>query len=164
MNPMVALAAGNAVLGLMQAEEAKKKEARDVAMAAEIAKWSPWTKMQPNQIDRAGSPFQYAAQGALAGAATGQSIQQANAYEKYLEANTPENTSAEPAAAPAPGASLTAPTAAPVFTPVPIAPPQPALNYANPQVDPFSTPLPAQRIPYSAWTNMQNPSQMQRGY
>lgn len=61
-------------VGLMKNEMFDRpQEARDRRQAAETARWSPWTGMQPGPIKRA-DPFGSVAQGALTGMAMGQRV------------------------------------------------------------------------------------------
>lgn len=52
MNPLLIGALAGAGLGFLKGTSAKKQEARDRALAAETARWSPWTGMQPTMPQR----------------------------------------------------------------------------------------------------------------
>lgn len=107
MDPITIMAIGAAAgggLGYFQGEEQKRKERRDTALAAEMARWSPWTGMQPTPIGRANASGNIG-QGAMTGLAMGQNINQMNAYSDWLKAQ--DAKAAAPAAAPAAQPAMT---------------------------------------------------------
>lgn len=68
---MIPVIAAMAAAGLLKGLSDKKKEEADRKQAAEMARWTPWTKMGPNEIKKAdvlGSTMQ----GGMAGAMMGQ--------------------------------------------------------------------------------------------
>lgn len=70
--------------GAYKGWEDKQKEKRQRKQAAQIARWTPWTGMQPNQIqeaDMTGSVIQ----GGLTGASLGQSMDTNAAYQDWLK-------------------------------------------------------------------------------
>jgi len=110
MDPITIMALASAAstgMGYLQGQEAKKKERRDALMNAEIARWSPWTKMMPGQIERSNATGNMM-QGGITGLAMGQNINQMNAYDKYLQRTAPQGTTAPQVAPPAAMAELPA--------------------------------------------------------
>lgn len=74
--PLLALAGGGAGLGLIKSLTLDRaREDRQRKLAAETARYSPWTKMTPGAIEEA-DPFGSAMQGGFSGAALGQNIAQ----------------------------------------------------------------------------------------
>lgn len=141
MDPITIMALGTAAgagMGYFQGEEQKRKERRDTALAAEMARWSPWTGMQPTPIGRANASGNIG-QGAMTGLAMGQNINQMNAYSDWLKA--------QDAKAAAPAAQ-----AAPAMTDIPT-----TTSYAQRgrplQLDEYGNPIDMTR-PGSAWLNM----------
>lgn len=63
-------------LGLLNNQHAKKNEDADRKLAAETARYSPWTNMAPQPIRRANSAFSDIGGGLMSGLATGQSLYQ----------------------------------------------------------------------------------------
>lgn len=53
MDPLTIGLLAGAGAGLLKGMGAKKQETRDRALAAEVARWSPWTGMQPTMPQRA---------------------------------------------------------------------------------------------------------------
>lgn len=75
MNPLLIGALAGAGLGLLKGVSAKKQEARDRALAAETARWSPWTGMKPTMPERADLMGELIA-GGTSGLAQGQKYSQ----------------------------------------------------------------------------------------
>lgn len=70
---MLPLVAGMAGVGLVKGMMDKKREEADRKQAAELARWSPWSGIAPNEVRRAdvlGSTLQ----GGMSGAMLGQSM------------------------------------------------------------------------------------------
>jgi len=65
------MAAAGAMAGKAKNDRANEIEKSDRNLAAETARYSPWTGMAPGQIRRSGSMFGDVAQGALSGAMMG---------------------------------------------------------------------------------------------
>lgn len=90
MDPItIGLLAGGG-LGLGKGLLDQQREKKDRAAQAEIARWSPWTGMQAQPVQRAdmlGSVMQ----GGTSGAMMGQGVGNQQAYNKYLGAMTPSN-------------------------------------------------------------------------
>lgn len=99
MDPITIGLLAGAGMGVLKGMGDKKKEAADRKVAAETARWSPWTGMQPEQVQRA-DMMGSAMQGGLAGGAMGQGFAQTGAYEDYLAALT-----AKPTVVPPPGST-----------------------------------------------------------
>lgn len=78
------LAAGGLAKGLLID---KPKENRQRALAAETARYSPWTHMQPQAVQEA-DPFGSALQGGMTGASFGQSVANANSARGFQDAMT----------------------------------------------------------------------------
>ena len=84
MDPLT-LAAIMGGVGLAKGELIDRpQEKRDRMVAAETARWSPWTGMQPAQVGRADS-LGAAAQGGLQGYGFGQNMQNQAAFNEYLK-------------------------------------------------------------------------------
>lgn len=67
MGPGLWGALGGAGLGMIQQGSQKKQHEHDKQVAAETARWSPWTGMAPQKVGPAPTLFGNMAQGALAG-------------------------------------------------------------------------------------------------
>lgn len=62
----------------------QQKEKRDRELQAQIAMWSPWTGMAPQQVQEA-DVLGSAMQGGMSGAALGQNMQMNDAYTAMLQ-------------------------------------------------------------------------------
>lgn len=81
MLPLIGMGVGLAKSELVD----RPKEERQRKVEATKARWSPWTGMQPGQVQEA-DPFGSAMQGGMALAGLSQSMQQADAQNKMLDA------------------------------------------------------------------------------
>lgn len=152
---MALMGAAGMGMGALQAQDARAKERRDALMAAEVARWSPWTKMQPGQIDRAGSNMQYMGQGALSGAAMGQNISQASAYQDYLNRTAAPSQNNAPQTAPSvPTPGVLPPPKAMTDLPSMGMGPVNTLRATPQMTDEFGAPLDVERVPYTTWLRM----------
>lgn len=89
MGPL-ALAAIGAAGGLAKSEFIDRpREERQRKQAAEIARWSPWTGMKPNDITEA-DPFGNALQGGMTGAMLGQAMGGAEGAPAVSQAAVPQ--------------------------------------------------------------------------
>lgn len=89
MEPMTMMALASAAgmgLGAYKNAEARKQERRDALLAAETARWSPWTGMMPQPIQRNNQTGDIM-QGGLSGLSMGQNLASAQAYNKWLESS-----------------------------------------------------------------------------
>ena len=106
----LALAAGGAALGAYNGYQDNKREQKDRQIAATTARYSPWTGMQAQPVQRSKGMLGGAAQGGLSGAMLGQNINSMNAQDNYLKSQTPADAAAatpgvSPAPAPSPAGS-----------------------------------------------------------
>ncbi len=76
----VAMAAAGAMKSKMDSDRAQQIEEQDTQLAAETAKWSPWTGMRPNQIRRAGSGTSAVMGGAMQGFTSGMMMGQGGGF------------------------------------------------------------------------------------
>lgn len=81
MWPMLALAA----LGAAKGYGDKQEEKNDKLAAAEMQRWSPWTGMRPDPIQRTPGVLGSALQGGVTGAMLGQGMDQQDQYSNYLK-------------------------------------------------------------------------------
>lgn len=72
--PLLAMMAAGAALGAMKNKREQEVESSDRKLASETARYSPWTKMQPGSIRRAGSQMGSVFGGALSGAGGAQGM------------------------------------------------------------------------------------------
>lgn len=76
MDPLtLALLGGGLGLGLLKGNEAKRQEHKDRILAAQTQRYSPWTKMQAQPVQRAPGMLSSGLEGGLSGMAIGQSVQ-----------------------------------------------------------------------------------------
>lgn len=88
MDPLTIGLLGGAALGLGKSYLVDKpQEKKDRMVAAETARWSPWTHMQPEAVKRA-NPFGDALQFGSTGAQMGQGMQNQQMYNGYLQNQT----------------------------------------------------------------------------
>lgn len=71
--PLAGLAAG-AVGGVMKHQQQKKQEDADRQLAATTQQYSPWTHLQAQPVQRAGSMFGDVLQGGIGGGMSGASL------------------------------------------------------------------------------------------
>ena len=83
----LAMAAGGAAMGAMKNQGDEQIEAEDRRMAAETARYSPWTGMQPGQIRQANLQNNVM-QGAMAGGMMGMNVNQMNQGNALMDAQT----------------------------------------------------------------------------
>ena len=84
MDPItIGLLAGSA-LGFLRGEEGKRNEKAERKYNAQVIRYSPWTGMRPDPVQRADATGTMM-QGALSGAMLGQGIETANAQNALLE-------------------------------------------------------------------------------
>lgn len=84
MDPITLAALGGAGLGIGKGILDQNRERKDRQIAAQTARWSPWTGMAAQPVQRAdllGSTIQ----GGLQGASFGQGLGQQQDFNKYLD-------------------------------------------------------------------------------
>lgn len=74
---MLAIPAAMAAMGYMEKKAQREQAGRDRMAEAEIARWSPWTKMQPQRVGSGESALGGAVAGGLQGASFMQSMKAA---------------------------------------------------------------------------------------
>lgn len=98
MGPLILGALAGAGLGLLKGEADKKREKKERLLNAEIVRYSPWTRLNPEPVQSA-DPMGSILQGGLSGAMMGQGIAGVNAQNAALSA---QGAAAAPGAAPPP--------------------------------------------------------------
>ena len=83
MDPITIGLIAGAGLGLLRGEEGKRKEKDQRLLNAEITRYSPWTRMNPEAVNPA-DPTGNVMQGAMTGAMMGQGISRTNAANAAL--------------------------------------------------------------------------------
>lgn len=74
---MLAIPAAMAAMGYLEKKAQREQAERDRKAEAEIARWSPWTNMQPQRVGSGGSTLGGAVAGGLQGASFMQSMKAA---------------------------------------------------------------------------------------
>ena len=83
MDPFTISMLAGTGLGILKGQKDRERENADRKVAAETARWSPWTGMQAQPVQRA-DQMGSVMQGGLQGAAFGQGLEQRSAYQDWL--------------------------------------------------------------------------------